>query len=589
VQLPVIMPILEKRGADRTPDELDTLAVQFAKMAFFEKVRVSVDARWDFCKTCLVKKFETVNQLIIRQGDKGSSFFIVLEGSLTITKTDEQGKSQDVATLVAGDSFGELSLLYGQPRAASVVVDQPSTCLVVLKSDYDKLVKPWHERDEQDCVAFLRNVRSFRRWPEDRLRLLANKFILRRFHASDAIAKEGQIGGELMFVFRGQVRLIKFPKEPESRLKEQPWQETLNVGQMWRGDVIDPISTFAKSPLQYSLYAVTMVDLLVLPQEDVRRLIDTDTMESLQSQETALPSGPELLEIVEQEQRWKRYKRELCNDVLRESSKASRLLVQFSAAEAHEQQLLDSMRLPQERDPDMREPQWAKFVLKGGHEPISQTSSPQPGGSPALCKQRGKVGKFFSSPRTAEPMEENRIRVPRSQTKSAPGLTELQDKVRQLKFEKSGRGWCNPSRADKEVLGGNTQANTARRRRRYTEDGDSSESDESVSDPNASVMKSLIPHIGREPGDKGKKDKRSHGYMSGTQGRAGASPTKGYGSGKAKKLQVEPPTPSPWAAHNRVKPTSPVAQTPQTPIQLKFPTSAEKVNTPNPFTKLPPL
>lgn len=54
-------------------------------------------------------------QVIIQQGDEGQEFFVIKQGEAIVTVGDKQ-----VATLKAGDYFGETSLLRDEPRAATV-------------------------------------------------------------------------------------------------------------------------------------------------------------------------------------------------------------------------------------------------------------------------------------------------------------------------------------------------------------------------------------------------------------------------------------------------------------------------------------
>jgi small-conductance mechanosensitive channel/CRP-like cAMP-binding protein len=54
---------------------------------------------------------------IVRQGDAGSSMFVVARGALAVTV---EPSAREVARLGPGDVFGEMSLLTGEPRAASV-------------------------------------------------------------------------------------------------------------------------------------------------------------------------------------------------------------------------------------------------------------------------------------------------------------------------------------------------------------------------------------------------------------------------------------------------------------------------------------
>jgi small-conductance mechanosensitive channel/CRP-like cAMP-binding protein len=57
---------------------------------------------------------------IISQGDAGNSMFILAAGKAEV-QVEREGRSQSVGSLVAGDCFGEISLLTGEPRSATVL------------------------------------------------------------------------------------------------------------------------------------------------------------------------------------------------------------------------------------------------------------------------------------------------------------------------------------------------------------------------------------------------------------------------------------------------------------------------------------
>lgn len=62
------------------------------------------------------------NQTIIREGDKGDEMYIVDSGEYIVLKKDEDGVDQQIFQYhEPGSAFGELSLMYGKPRGASVI------------------------------------------------------------------------------------------------------------------------------------------------------------------------------------------------------------------------------------------------------------------------------------------------------------------------------------------------------------------------------------------------------------------------------------------------------------------------------------
>ena len=75
------------------------------------------------------------NQVIVRQGEVGTGFFLVATGSARVVRD-----GQSIATLGPGDFFGELSVLDGRPRVAQVIAAEPTACLALASWDFEAIV-----------------------------------------------------------------------------------------------------------------------------------------------------------------------------------------------------------------------------------------------------------------------------------------------------------------------------------------------------------------------------------------------------------------------------------------------------------------
>lgn len=76
-----------------------------------------------------------VGKVLACQGEVGFEMFILLDGTAAVTKD-----GQDVATVTAGDVVGELAVLSGHPRNATVVAETELRVLVLTHRGLNQLL-----------------------------------------------------------------------------------------------------------------------------------------------------------------------------------------------------------------------------------------------------------------------------------------------------------------------------------------------------------------------------------------------------------------------------------------------------------------
>lgn len=82
---------------------------------------------------------------IIRQGDPGRGLFVVLSGEVEVVQETKGGESLPLATLRAGDLFGEMAIVRGAATTATVTAARPSTVLYLAREYVERIVAAFPE------------------------------------------------------------------------------------------------------------------------------------------------------------------------------------------------------------------------------------------------------------------------------------------------------------------------------------------------------------------------------------------------------------------------------------------------------------
>ena len=114
-----------------------------ARTALLKKVHLFRDLSSDEL-AYLAERFSEAEykpgEVIIAQGTRGESFFLIYRGSVRVVrKTDT--RTEQLAVLVDNDYFGDMELVSRRPRAASVIALTPVTVLILSKENFNELLQ----------------------------------------------------------------------------------------------------------------------------------------------------------------------------------------------------------------------------------------------------------------------------------------------------------------------------------------------------------------------------------------------------------------------------------------------------------------
>jgi len=146
---------------------------------------------------------------IIKEGDRGYIFYIIIEGAVGIYK---KGYGL-ITTLEKGRFFGERALTSNEFefRQATVIVSSQPSCevLVLHKSAYDGIIKGYQENLRTEAYKVLKSVPLFSRWGRRMLERVCSLLERREVPANTLIFKQGDLPDYIYFIVDGNIEIIK--------------------------------------------------------------------------------------------------------------------------------------------------------------------------------------------------------------------------------------------------------------------------------------------------------------------------------------------------------------------------------------------
>jgi Fe-S-cluster-containing hydrogenase component 2/thioredoxin reductase/CRP-like cAMP-binding protein len=210
--------------------------------------------------------------VIYEPGDYGTSFFTIVQGSVTLENPDNPALSSE---LNAGDFFGEISLLSGRPRleratagAACVLVETPRRVMIKLMSSNE---------DARRAIDRIFVVRELQRHfaPKAPLRLLqdiASRIEVKRYKAGESVFQQGDKGDSLFIVRSGGLTLFRKDRDSEMAIAQVPAGDLFGEMALMGDPVRRDTAKVSLASELIELKRAPFLDLMKLPGAPVEEL-----------------------------------------------------------------------------------------------------------------------------------------------------------------------------------------------------------------------------------------------------------------------------------------------------------------------------
>ena len=209
------------------------------------------------------RRFHPEDMAIV-QGDDGNELFLVESGKLECTKVfDPSEPAKFLKNYGPGEAFGELSLLYNTPRAASIKALTDAVCWVLDRDCFNHIVKDAAVKKREIYEEILSKVELLSSIGNYEKMQIADALKSVSFQEGEYVIRQGDWGDVFYMIEHGSAVAMKsFDGNPEKEVKR--YQE---------GDYFGELSLLKGQPRAASIQATSILKCVTLDRKTFRRML----------------------------------------------------------------------------------------------------------------------------------------------------------------------------------------------------------------------------------------------------------------------------------------------------------------------------
>jgi len=200
---------------------------------------------------------------VIRQGDRPEAFYVVRRGTFHVVEEDhDTGKERVLRVLGRGEAFGELGLVDGHPRMATVRAVDEAQVFEVGKGTFDRLLADMIDAPRfaptLQAVAELRALPPFAMLEASALMEILESGGWMNAAPGETIVEQGEIGDAFYVIGAGRVEALK---------------DGVTIGTRGPGEYFGEIALLMDVPRTATVIARTPVHVFRLSREGFDRVV----------------------------------------------------------------------------------------------------------------------------------------------------------------------------------------------------------------------------------------------------------------------------------------------------------------------------
>lgn len=149
-------------------------------------------------------KYVIEGDIIIKEGEKADTFYILEEGNVCILKDNIV-----IGTLSSGSSFGDLAIMYNSPRAATIVAKSNCTIWCLDRIFFRRAMVTSASMQTSNLNVFLSKIHLFENLSIYALNQLGSALGKKVYDKGEYIIKQGEIGELFFILYKGTVKVTK--------------------------------------------------------------------------------------------------------------------------------------------------------------------------------------------------------------------------------------------------------------------------------------------------------------------------------------------------------------------------------------------